>query len=80
MGEGLGLSQLHLGVHAASLQDMWAVAKAKSLNALAATWVFQPLWTQNPWNKSAAKTPHFFLRLKVGQNANDTTRAHLQAI
>ena len=26
MGEGLGLSQLHLGVHAASLQDMWAVA------------------------------------------------------
>ena len=26
MGEGLGLSQLHLGVHAASLRDMWAVA------------------------------------------------------
>ena len=26
MGEGLGLSQLHLGVHAASLEDMWAVA------------------------------------------------------
>lgn len=25
-GEGLSLSQLHLGVHAASLQDMWAVA------------------------------------------------------
>ena len=26
MGEGLGLSQLHLGVHAASLHDMWTVA------------------------------------------------------
>lgn len=25
-GEGLSLSQLHLGVHAASLQDMWSVA------------------------------------------------------
>ena len=25
-GEGLSLSQLHLGVHAASLPDMWAVA------------------------------------------------------
>lgn len=27
-GEGLSLSQLHLGVHAASLQDMWSVAHA----------------------------------------------------
>lgn len=25
-GEGLSLSQLHLGIHAASLQDMWSVA------------------------------------------------------
>ena len=25
-GEGLSLSQLHVGVHAASLEDMWAVA------------------------------------------------------
>jgi Asp-tRNA(Asn)/Glu-tRNA(Gln) amidotransferase A subunit family amidase len=27
-GEGLSLSQLHLGVHAASLEDMWAVVRA----------------------------------------------------
>ena len=25
-GEGLSLSQLHVGVHAASLEDMWTVA------------------------------------------------------
>jgi Asp-tRNA(Asn)/Glu-tRNA(Gln) amidotransferase A subunit family amidase len=32
-GEGLSLSQLHLGVHAASLEDMWSVTHAIATNA-----------------------------------------------
>jgi Asp-tRNA(Asn)/Glu-tRNA(Gln) amidotransferase A subunit family amidase len=32
-GEGLSLSQLHLGVHAASLEDMWAVTHAIAQDA-----------------------------------------------
>ena len=32
-GEGLSLSQLHLGVHAASLEDMWSVAHEIALRA-----------------------------------------------
>ena len=32
-GEGLSLSQLHLGVHAGSLEDMWAVTYQIALRA-----------------------------------------------
>ena len=79
MGEGLGLSQLHLGVHAASLQDMWTVASEIAERA-GGDPGFPAFMDLKPSEQKRSQNASLFLRLKVGQNAMIPRVLHLHAI
>ena len=74
MGEGLGLSQLHLGVHAASLQDMWAVASEIAERA-GGDPGFPGLYGPKTLGTKAQPKRLTFLETEGWEKCDDTTRA-----
>tara|TARA_Y100001934_G_scaffold98180_1_gene120985 strand:- start:1132 stop:2526 length:1395 start_codon:yes stop_codon:yes gene_type:complete len=74
MGEGLGLSQLHLGVHAASLQDMWAVASEIAERA-GGDPGFPGLYGPKTLGPKAKPEHLIFLETEGWAKCDDTTRA-----
>ena len=74
MGEGLGLSQLHLGVHAASLQDMWTVASEIAERA-GGDPGFPGLYGPKTLGTKAQPKRLTFLETEGWAKCDDTTRA-----